>query len=279
MSDRPCATRSRRRSRRDGPTCGPSCSLILDGFGSARRRARQRDQQRAHAALGRAPGDVAAHDDRRLRACASDCPRARWATPKSATSTSAPAASSTRTSRASTTRSRPASSRRNPVLNDAIARRARTRRARCTCWACSRPAACTATSGRSPRWSSSPRAAGVRAIRRARLPRRPRHAAAGAPAASLAFMDDVCAAPSGRAHRLDRRPLLRDGPRPALGPRRAGLRPARRRPRAVHGADRRGRPRGRLRARRERRVRASRRRSSTPTARPRRWATATSSSS
>ena len=44
----------------------------------------------------------------------SGCPRDRWATPRSATSTSAPAASSTRSSRASTSRSRTAPSSTTP---------------------------------------------------------------------------------------------------------------------------------------------------------------------
>ena len=115
-------------------------------------------------------------------------------------------------------------------------RRASAAAARCTCWACSRRAACTATSGRSRRWSSSPAQAAC-----ARSSCTPSSTAAtrrrGAPSTSLGFMDDVCAALPGRAHRVDVRPLLRDGPRPALGARRAGVRPARRRPRAVRGGD------------------------------------------
>ena len=49
---------------------------------------------------------------------------------------------------------------------------------RCTCWACCRRAACTATSGRSPRWSSWPRPRACAHDLRACVPRRPRHAAA-----------------------------------------------------------------------------------------------------
>ena len=48
-----------------------------------------------------------------------------------------------------------------------------------------------------------------------------------APAASLArSWTTTCAEASGRAHRVDRRALLRDGSRPALGPRRRGVRAA-----------------------------------------------------
>ena len=90
-----------------------------------------------------------------------------------------------------------------------------------------------------------------------------------APPRRSTFMDGVCATHPRRAHRLDRRPLLRDGPRPALGARRAGLRrcwstAARRYARRL-GA---GGARRRLRARRDRRVRASRRRSSRRGGRP-----------
>ena len=67
-----------------------------------------------------------------------------------------------------------------------------------------------------------------------------------------------------RARRHGHRPLLRDGPRQALGPHPAGLRPARRTARAEHHADTGddGRAR-RLRARRDRRVHQRRRRSAT----------------
>ena len=71
-----------------------------------------------------------------------------------------------------------------------------------------------------------------------------------------------------RASRRIVRPLLRDGPRPALGPRRAGLRRCWSTATAPFAAPTaRAGPRRRLRARRERRVRASRPPSSTPTAR------------
>ncbi len=74
-------------------------------------------------------------------------------------------------------------------------------------------------------------------------------------AASLALHRRRVRPPPGRADRLDRRPLLRDGPGQALGPRARRLRPRRRRPRAVRRGERRRRPRRRLRPRRERRVR------------------------
>ena len=60
-------------------------------------------------------------------------------------------------------------------------------------------------------------------------------------AASLAYMEARVRAPPGRADRVGRRPVLRDGPRPALGARRARLPPAGRRRRAVHRATRRRR--------------------------------------
>ena len=74
--------------------------------------------------------------------------------------------------------------------------------------------------------------------------------------ASLAALQEKCAATEGRAHRLDLRPLLRHGPRPALGTRAS-------RPTVAHagrGRIPRRRPRlrrlqSRLRARRDRRIR------------------------
>ena len=65
--------------------------------------------------------------------------------------------------RASTTRSRPASSRAIPALTGAVAAAARRRRDAARARPRSRPAACTATSGRSPRWSSWRRRAARRA--------------------------------------------------------------------------------------------------------------------
>ena len=125
---------------------------------------------------------------------------------------------------------------RNPVLRDAVAAtQARRRDA-------ARPGAPLARRRAQPR-AADRRDGGARrraAARRASASTRSSTAATrrrAAPRASLAYIDGVCAQHPRRAHRLDRRPLLRDGPRPALGPRRAGVRPPRRRPRAVHGAD------------------------------------------
>ena len=80
-------------------------------------------------------------------------------------------------------------------------------------------------------------------------------------AASVAGVEAACREAGDRPRRLGRRPLLRDGPRPALGPHAAGGRPALRghgRAPRRHG---RGGGQGRLRARRDRRVHHRRRRS------------------
>ena len=86
------------------------------------------------------------------------------------------------------------------------------------------------------------------------VPGWPRHAAAQRGRVARLHGRRVRAG-EGRAHRVDRRPLLRDGPRPALGPHPRGLRSSGRRPRALHGSDGAGRPRRGLRARRKRRIR------------------------
>ncbi len=70
---------------------------------------------------------------------------------------------------------------------------------------------------------------------RPRVSRRPRHAAAERRRLARRAAGSL-RAPSRRTHRIDRRPLLRDGPRPALGARRRGVRPHRRRPRRPPGA-------------------------------------------
>ncbi len=98
-------------------------------------------------------------------------------------------------------------------------RRPRARRgARCTCSASSRRAACTATSRRYTRCSTWRRAAGVKDVRvHAFLDGRdtpPKSAEA-----SLAALQEKCAKLGAGTHRVDLRPLLRDGPRPALGAR------------------------------------------------------------
>ena len=171
----------RRRARTLSPVrrVRPVVLLILDGFGVPRGRPRTtRSRNARDAALDRGCSPPARTRRSTPPSCASGCRRARWATPRSATSTSAPGASSTRTSRASTIAIATGEFARNPVLADAVATRARRAARRCTCWASCRPAACTATSGRSPRWSTLAAAGGVTRDRRARLPRRPRHAAA-----------------------------------------------------------------------------------------------------
>ena len=89
-----------------------------------------------------------------------------------------------------------------------------------------------------------------------RAARRPRHAAEVGPRLRRRPRGPARDGAPRRADRLDRRALLRDGPRQPLGPRRARLRrdrPRRRRARA----ERDGRHRGRLRPRRERRVRGA----------------------
>ena len=73
-------------------------------------RPRERRLPGQHADLRRALGLLSAHDPLRPPAATSGCPTARWATPRSATSTSAPARSSSRTWRGSTTRSPTAAS-------------------------------------------------------------------------------------------------------------------------------------------------------------------------
>ena len=184
-----------------------------------RSHARQRHRAREEAALGRAHRDVPAHVDRRLRV------RRR------------PAA---RTDgqfrgRAPQHRRRP---RRLPGLH-ANRPRDRNRRVRAQSGAARRrrrapaPAArrCTCSVSLSPGGVHSHErqiaamvelaAARRRAAHpRARVPRRPRYAAAKRGRVARAAGRRV-RAPSGRAHRFDRRPLLRDGSRPALGARRA----------------------------------------------------------
>ena len=81
------------------------------------------------------------------------------------------------------------------------------------------------------------------------------------------------------AHRVDRRTLLRDGSRPALGARDRGLSPDRRRRGRLSRRQRAGGARRRVRPRGNGRVRTRHRNRRTTTAALRRWPTATSSSS
>ena len=192
----------------------------------------------------------------------SACRRARWATPRSATSTSAPG---------------------RPVLQDlpridaaiadgsffdaaGAARRLRARRA------ARRPAPrrqpdraraastpTTATSSPSPSW---PRGSGVAGGPRPRPARRPRHAAAvGARVRRATSRRRLADGPPGRPDRDGRRPLLRDGSRPALGADRARLR--RDRPRGGGARAVARPPRSRRPTRAARTTSSSRRRSST----------------
>jgi hypothetical protein len=98
-------------------------------------------------------------------------------------------------------------------------------------------------------------------------------------ASSIAFMERACAKLPGARIATVHGPLLRDGPRPALGAREARLRRDRRRPRAVHGDER--RTRRSRRPTRAARPTSSCRRPSSPgrTDAPRRWTTAMSSCS
>ena len=87
-------------------------------------------------------------------------------------------------------------------------------------------------------------------------------------APSLAAHRRRVLAASRCAHRLDRRPLLRDGSRRALGAARGGLRPPRRRSRALHRRIRGGGARSRLRPRRKPTNSSAPRRSSLPARAP-----------
>ena len=201
------------------PAVTPVVLIILDGVGCRAAGADNADRSANKPQLGRAL--VALRRTRRSmrRNCASACPRDRWATPRSVTSTSAPGRvvyqDFTRIDLAIET----GEFARNPVLATRSRPRGAARR-RCTCWDCSRRAACTATSGRSRRWSRWRPRRRRPARLRARLPRRPRHAAAQRRRVARSTWQDVCARLPDAPHRDHRRPLLRDGPRPALGARR-----------------------------------------------------------
>ena len=82
---------------------------------------------------------------------------------------------------------------------------------------------------------------------RPRVSRRPRHAAEERGRVARLHRRRVRPA-SRRADRVDRRPLLRNGPRPALGSRERRLRPRRRWSRAIHRGERRRRARRGVRA-------------------------------
>ena len=166
-------------------------------------------------------GPAPAHAADRLRAAPWACPRARWATPRWGTSTSARARSCSRTSRASTTRSRTARFAQNDVLRQACDGR-RARAGACTCSGWSRTAACTRACDHLQALHRAGRARGRARHRAARLHRRPRHAARLRRRLRAEAEDWLRAAarPRGHGHRA----LLRDGPRPALGPHRSSPR-------------------------------------------------------
>ena len=143
----------------------------------------------------------------------SACPRGRWATPRSGTSTSAPGASSTRSSRASTSPSRTARCFANPVLAEAIDARGRRRQGGPLHGPASPTAACTATSSTSSRCWRWPRARGAEQRLRPLLPRRPRRAAAERARASSRTVERFSSASSawaaiatvmGRYYAMDR---------------------------------------------------------------------------
>ena len=95
------------RGCRDGSLAGAGHPRRL---GAGRGRARQRDLARRDAGLRPALGAASHTPSSPPRAATSACPTARWATPRSVTSTSAPARSSSRTWPGSTTRSPTAAS-------------------------------------------------------------------------------------------------------------------------------------------------------------------------
>ena len=192
-----------------------SASIVLDGWGLAPdgpgNAVSLADTPVFDELWARAPAHDADREGRGRRPAR----RARWATPRSATSTSAPARSCRRTSRASTTRSRTA---RWPRTRR-CATRLRRRRAR----------APDRAGLRRRRALLRPAPEGAdRARRRAQAsPDLVVHAftdgrdTSPTPApASLASVEELAARRAPGAIGIGHRPLLRDGPRQALGPRR-----------------------------------------------------------
>ena len=120
---------SLRRDRRGGRRAGDESAPPRPCPGGARhprrlgpraRGPRQRGRAGRHAGVRQALGRAPAHDADRAWARASACRGGRWATPRSATSTSAPARSCRRTSRASTRPSRTAALAENETLREAM---------------------------------------------------------------------------------------------------------------------------------------------------------------
>ena len=195
---------------------GPLVLVVIDGFGIAPRGPGQRGAPGAHARTStRWRREGSAHPHRGLGAAGRASPTASRATARWATSTSARAAACRRCSCASTRRSRTARSPALPALQAALetgrAQHAapdragrRRRRAR-------QPAP-------RPRADPDRPGAGRRAHRGARLHRRARHPPRRRPRGRHRDRGDR------RPRRHGLRPLLGDGPRPALGPHQARLR-------------------------------------------------------
>ena len=227
--------------------------VVLDGprrLGLRAAGAGQRRRAGEHAGLRRPPAHAGRTASSRPPAWPSACRRGRWATPRSATSTSAPGASSTRSSRASRAPSRRASS--SPTRSSRTPWRRRASAARpSTSWGSSRRAACTPISVTSRRCLEMARREGVTdVVVHAFLDGRDTP-----PRSAGEYLSEVADAHGGHRRRSLRhrhRTLLRDGPRQPLGPREAGLR--------RHGARR-----GRARCRRGERARRSRTRATRPT--------------
>ena len=163
-----------------------------------------------HAGLARAARALAARASCGRRRTRSGCRPARWATPRSATSTSAPAGPCSRTCRGSTRRIARRLVRRAPGAARRLRRARAAGRAGCTSSAWSGRAASTpttATSSPSPSW---PPRRGVADGPGPRAARRPRHAAAlGARRSSRDLEARARGRPPGRPDRDGRRALLR----------------------------------------------------------------------
>ena len=227
----------RRRPPRRRPR--PIVLVVLDGFGIGPDPAADAIAAAPDADLAGAVGATGRTRCSGRPRTPSGCRRARWATRRSATSTSAPGGRSSRTCRGSTRPSPTASFFERPALLDACAAGGATRRAapprqpgRTGRRPCQRPPSRRARRARRPAGRArGPDPCAARRARHAapigaRLRRRPRGPAGRGP--------------PGRSDRIGRRALLGDGPRQPLGPDRARLR--RDRPRGG-GARPVGRPR------------------------------------
>ena len=164
---RAAAARPRRRLRRPASTAlsatamrarrpRPIVLVVIDGFGVGPdpRRTRSRPP-RCRAGARCSPRGRTRRSTRPAQR--SGCPSGRWATARSATSTSAPAGRCSRTCRASTPRSRTARSSATRRCVGAPSGRRRPRRAGCTSSASSGPAASTPTTATPSRSRAGPR--------------------------------------------------------------------------------------------------------------------------